>query len=106
VKVLLDECVDRRLADLIVGYDVKTVPEVGWASLKNGELLGRAEHKFDIFVTVDRSLSFQQTLSRYAIAVIVLGARSNPSTRTDPLAPRDLRKALVSPSLGSHCDGF
>lgn len=40
MRVLLDECVDRRLAEHILGHDVKTVPEVGWAALKNGELLG------------------------------------------------------------------
>jgi hypothetical protein len=52
--VLLDECVDRRLAGDIQGHDVKTVPEVGWAALTNGELLVRAEHPpFEVFVTVD-----------------------------------------------------
>ena len=54
--MLLDECVDRRLAGDILGHDVKTVPEAGWAALTNGELLARAEHEFDAFVTVDRNL--------------------------------------------------
>lgn len=80
MKVLLDECVDRRLAGEILGHDVKTVPEAGWAALKNGELLARAEHEFDAFVTVDRNLPFQQDLSRLAIAVIVLRAPSNRLT--------------------------
>jgi len=62
VTVLLDECVDRRLAGDIHGHDVKTVPDLGWAALKNGELLARAEHEFEAFVTVDRSLPFQQDL--------------------------------------------
>ena len=77
MRVLLDECVDRRLAEQILGHDVKTVPEAGWAALKNGELLGRAEHEFDVFITVDLNLPFQQTLSRFSLAVIVLRARSN-----------------------------
>ncbi len=77
MRLLLDECVDRRFAGLILGHDVKTVPEVGWAALKNGELLGRAEGHFDVFITVDRNLSFQQSLSRFTIAVVVLNARSN-----------------------------
>jgi hypothetical protein len=75
--VLLDECVDRRLAGDIEGHDVKTVPEAGWAAFKNGELLARAEHEFDAFVTVDRNLPFQQDLSRFSISVVVLRAQSN-----------------------------
>jgi hypothetical protein len=75
--VLLDECVDRRLAADIQGHDVKTVPEAGWAALKNGDLLSRAQHEFDALVTTDRNLPFQQDLSRFSIAVIVLRAQSN-----------------------------
>ena len=75
--MLLDECVDRRLAAGIQGHDVKTVPEAGWAGLKNGDLLSRAQHEFDILVTTDRNLPFQQDLSRFSIAIIVLRAQSN-----------------------------
>jgi len=77
VRVLLDECVDRRLAADIQGHDVKTVPEAGWSALKNGDLLSRAQLEFDVFVTTDRNLPFQQDLSRFSIAIIVLRARSN-----------------------------
>ena len=77
MRVLLDECVDRRLAVDIQGHDVKTVPDAGWAALKNGELLARAQLEFDTFVTVDRNLPFQQDLSRFSIAIIVLRAPSN-----------------------------
>ena len=88
MRVLLDECVDRRLAGDIRGHDVKTVPEVGWAALKNGELLARAEREFDVFVTVDRRLPFQQDLPRFSIAVIVLRARSNRVTDLRGLIPQ------------------
>jgi len=77
VRVLLDECVDRRLAEHILGYDVKTVPEAGWAALKNGELLERAQRDFDVLITVDRNLPFQQDLSCFSLAVVVLRARSS-----------------------------
>ena len=60
---------------------MKTVPDAGWAALKNGELLGRAQQEFEAFVTVDRNLPFQQDLSRFSIAVIVLRAPSNRSPR-------------------------
>lgn len=88
MKVLLDECVDRRLAWEILGHDVKTVPEAGWAALKNGDLLGRAEHEFDAFVTVDRNLPFQQDLSRFSIAVIVLRVPSNRLSDVRALVPQ------------------
>ena len=88
MKVLLDECVDRRLGEHILGHDVKTVPEAGWAALKNGELLRRAEQSFDVFITVDRHLPFQQSLSRYSIAVIVLRARSNRVADLRTLVPQ------------------
>jgi hypothetical protein len=58
VKFLLDECIDRRLARDIAGHDVKTVPQMGWAGIKNGDLLTLAEKQFEVFVTVDRNLSF------------------------------------------------
>jgi hypothetical protein len=85
--VLLDECVDRRLAPDIQGHDVKTVPEAGWAALKNGDLLSRAQHEFDTLVTTDRSLPFQQDLSRFSIVVIVLRAQSNRVTDLRRLIP-------------------
>ena len=77
MKVLLDECVDSRLAAGIIGHAVKTVPEVGWAGLENGHLLARAQHAFDVLIIVDRKLPFQHDISRFAIAVIVLRGRSN-----------------------------
>ena len=62
MKVLLDEFVDQRLAKDIVGHDVETVVSMGWASIKNGQLLALAAREFDVFITVDRNLSFQQNL--------------------------------------------
>jgi hypothetical protein len=88
VRVLLDECVDRRPAGDILEHDVKTVPEAGWAALRNGDLLTRAEHEFDAFVTVDRNLPFQQDLSRFSIAVIVLRAPSNRISDLRGLIPQ------------------
>ena len=77
MRVLLDECVDRRLAREIIGHDVTTVPDAGWASAKNGDLLALAQKNFDAFVTVDRNLSFQQRLPSFSIVVVILRARTN-----------------------------
>ena len=58
MKILLDECIDRRLAKEIEGHEVSTVPQVGWAGIQNGELLRLAQAQFDVFVTVDRTYLF------------------------------------------------
>jgi hypothetical protein len=88
VRVLLDECIDWRFAREIVGHDVKTARQMGWTAIKNGELLGLASQHFDVFVTVDRNLSFQQNLAAFQIGVVVLEARSNRLADLRPLAPR------------------
>lgn len=72
MKLLLDECIDRKFAQEFVDYEIKTVPQMGWAGIKNGQLLALAGVEFDVFITVDRNLSFQQNLSQFNIAVIVL----------------------------------
>ena len=77
MKVFVDECVDWRLSRDIVGHEVKTARQMGWSTIKNGELLALAAKAFDVFVTVDRNLSFQQNLPAFSIAVIVLRAPSN-----------------------------
>ena len=94
--MLLNECVDRRLATDIQGHDVKTVPDAGWAGLKNGDLLSRAQHEFDALVSTDRNLPFQQDLSRFAIAVIVLRAQSNRITDLRRLIPQLLAALPVA----------
>jgi hypothetical protein len=85
--VLLDECVDWRLGRNLVPHEVKTARQMGWTTLKNGELLTLASAKFDVFVTVDRNLSFQQDIVSLSIAVIVLRARTNRLADLKPLVP-------------------
>ena len=99
MRVLLDECVDRRLAGDIRGHDVVTVPDAGWAALKNGELLAYAQQQFDAFVTVDRNLPFQQQLSNFSIAIVVLRARSNRVRDLRSLVPQ-LLAALPAAKRG------
>ena len=88
MKILLDECIDRRLARDLTGHEVKTVPQMGWAGIKNGELLSLAQASFDVFVTVDRNLSFQQNIPRYNIAVVVLRCRTNRLGDLQSLVPQ------------------
>ncbi len=81
MKILLDECVDWRLAREITGHQVKTAHEMGWVTIKNGELLALAEKDFDIFLTVDRNLSFQQHLPKFEIASHRPSGRFKPIVR-------------------------
>jgi predicted nuclease of predicted toxin-antitoxin system len=90
VRVLLDECLPRRLKRELVGHDARTVPEMGWASKRNGELLALAATAFDVFLTADRNLSYQQDVSSFDIALVVLVAPSNSIQDLRPLAPRIL----------------
>lgn len=95
MKALLDECVDWRLARDIAGHDVRTVRQMGWTGLRNGELLDRAAKEFDVFVTVDRNLAFQQNTDSLPIAVVILRAQTNRLADLRPLVPA-LREILNS----------
>jgi predicted nuclease of predicted toxin-antitoxin system len=100
VRILLDECVDWRLAREIAGHDVKTARQMGWTTIKNGELLTLAAEDFDVFVTVDRNLAFQQNLATFSIAVIVLRARANRLADLKPLVA-NLLGAIESAHSGT-----
>ena len=79
MRVLLDEQLPRHLAREIVGHDTSTVQQRGWAGLKNGELLRvAADASFDVLVTADRNLRFQQNLSQARLGIILLVARVMP----------------------------
>jgi hypothetical protein len=89
VRVLLDECVPRRLRRELPGLDVSTVPDEGWASRRNGDLLRlMLEAGFTVFVTMDRNLSYQQNIAAAGVAVVVLRARTNRLRDLLPLMPR------------------
>jgi Domain of unknown function (DUF5615) len=100
VKVFVDECVDWRLSREIVGHDVRTARQMGWSTIRNGELLTLAAKEFEVFVTVDRNLSFQQNLPAFAIAVIVLRAKSNRLSELQPLVP-DLLASIPTAKPGA-----
>ncbi len=100
MRVYLDECIDWRLARLILNHDVKSARQMGWTGLKNGELLALASAQFDAFVTVDRNLAFQQNVPGLKIAVVVLKAKSNRLPDLAALVP-NLLIALDSASPGS-----
>lgn len=90
MKILLDENLDWRLKHDLPGHTVESVPLIGWAGSKNGELLARAEVGYDVLLTMDKGIPHQQYLARYKIAVVGLSARSNRLADTRPLMPKVL----------------
>ena len=94
MRVLLDESVPWALRHYLPGREVRTVKYMGWDGKTNGELLDMARNEFDVLITVDQSIQYQQNISEKDIAVIVLAARTNGID--------DLR-ALV-PELLNHLD--
>jgi hypothetical protein len=106
VRALIDECTDWRLSHEPGGHDVKAARQMGWGTIKNGDLLALASREFDAFVTVDRNLSFQQNVPSFSIAVFVLRARANRLADLQPLAPDLLeRLALAKPGTGTYVGG-
>lgn len=99
MRVLLDECLPKRIRGALVGHEVRTAAEVGLAGLKNGELLHAATSTFDCFLTVDRNLQFQQKPGTLPVAVIVIAARNNRYETLLPLMPEVL-KALAEVGPG------
>lgn len=87
MKVLLDECLPRKLKREVEADEVKTVPEMGWASKKNGELLRLAQLDFDVLLTNDQDLEHQQNLKKFDLAFVVLVALTNDIDDLKPLMP-------------------
>lgn len=95
MRILLDESLPIELRDELFQHTVRSVQEMGWFSLRNGELLRRAADQFDVFVTADQNLQYQQNLQNLPIAVAVLVAKSNRIQSLKPLIP-ELLSALAS----------
>lgn len=85
MRILLDECLPKRLKGDLTGHDARTVPEMGWAGKQNGELLALASRQFDVFLTVDRNLSLEQNVNKSNIAVVVMVAKGNKRSDLQPL---------------------
>ena len=99
MKVLLDECVPRKLRRELPEQEVFTVTERGWSGIKNGNLLALAEAEFEVFLTVDQNLKYQQNLKAFNIGVILLVARNNRLKTLLPLMP-EAREALENIKAG------
>ena len=92
MRVLPDECVTRYLKRDFTGHEVFTVEEAGFKGLKNGRLLQAMSGHFDVLVTVDQNLQYQQNLGGYAVAIVVLRARRSTYPMLKPLMPELLER--------------
>lgn len=90
MKLLLDECVTRHLKREFANHEVHTVEEAGFKGLENGNLLRAASGTYDVLITVDRNLPYQQNLTGLAIAILILSAKRNSYVRLKPLMPMAL----------------
>ncbi len=90
MKILLDHCLNWRLKRLLPGHDTVATFEVGWDTIRNGQLLTLAEEQFDVFLTVDKGIKYQQNMTGRTIAVITLRAVNNSITAHAPLMPQVL----------------
>ena len=88
MRLLLDESLPRQVGRGLSGHEVTTVVQHGWAGLGNGELLRRAAAEgFDVLVTGDRGIQYQQNIPALGIGVVVVVARSNRIEDLLPLVP-------------------
>jgi len=95
MRLLLDESVPRRFRYALPNHEVRTVVDMGWSGVKNGQLLALAAKEFDAFLTVDKNLPYQQNLTTLPVAVVVLDAVSNELPALLPLVPA-LERVLTS----------
>lgn len=77
MKILIDECLPRKLKNSFPNHDVQTVPDAGWAGKKNGELLSLMADIYDVFITVDSNMQYQQNLDDVSVGFILLSAKNN-----------------------------
>ena len=102
MRVLFDQGTPVPLRQALTGHRVSTAYELGWATLKNGELLRSAEEQgFEVLVTTDTNLRYQQNLTARQIAVVVLSTTSWPRIR---LIVENVASAVNSASVGSYVE--
>jgi predicted nuclease of predicted toxin-antitoxin system len=98
MRILLDESLPDELQPELPGHEVTTVRGMGWSGLKNGELLACSAGKFDVFLTADQNLQYQQNLSKLPVSVVVLAAKSNRIQDLRPLIPKLLNSLSALPA--------
>ena len=100
MRIILDECLPRRLLRDLPDHKVTTVPRQGWAGVTNGALLEKVTPEFDIFITMDSNIVHQQNLEGVQICLIVLHGPNSRYETLQPLLP-EMHKAIAEAKPGS-----
>ncbi|OGV75184.1 MAG: hypothetical protein A2340_01225 [Lentisphaerae bacterium RIFOXYB12_FULL_60_10] len=100
MKVILDECLPRRLLRDLPDHMVTTVPKQGWAGVTNGALLKRVEPEFDVFITMDSNIVHQQNMDGLKICLVILHGSNSRYETLQPRLPQ-IREALKQAKSGS-----
>ena len=95
MRLLFDNRVPYRFAAKIVGHDVRHVLDLNWDQLKDGPLLAAIGAWFDVLITVDRSMQFQQSISSLSFFVIILRARRTRLADLVPVVPQLLAQLAI-----------
>lgn len=98
MRILLDESLPRELKSELPGHSVSTVQEAGWSGVRNGELLVLAAAQFDVFITADQNLQYQQNLGALPVVVVVLVAKNNRIETLRTLIPKLLTSLATLPA--------
>ncbi|HEX8410562.1 MAG TPA: DUF5615 family PIN-like protein [Thermoanaerobaculia bacterium] len=99
-RVLFDEDLPRQLRRDLPEFEIRTVQEEGWSSVQNGELLRRASQTFDVLLTADQRLQYQQNIPRFDIGVVVIVAIDTRLPHLRSLLPQ-LRTAILDITPGT-----
>jgi predicted nuclease of predicted toxin-antitoxin system len=99
MRILIDECVDPRVKQLFGDHDVVTVHDRGWGALEDGPLLAVAQEQFDLFITNDRGIEFQQNIAKLRIGIVVIHIVKNQIAHYRAIQ-MELRDALANVRMG------
>ena len=99
MKILLDECVPWPLHKLLTGNTCQSAVGCGWGGVKNGDLLRLAEPEFDLFITADQNIRYQQNLLGRKIAILEL---STNNLRVIESGIDKIRSAILYISCGEY----
>jgi predicted nuclease of predicted toxin-antitoxin system len=102
MRILLDESVPGRLGPLLTGHTFTTVQHRGWTSLKNGKLLALAAGEFDVLLTADKGMEYQQNLAGLPVSILIVLARSNRIEDLAPSVPAILAALAALPPKTLH----
>lgn len=104
MRILLDECVPWPMHKLLGGHSCSTVQDEGWGGFKNGDLLQRAEAEFDLFITSDQNIRYQQNLAGRSIAILELSTNDISRIQAasaligdalDKIQPNEFRQLII-----------